>query len=289
MTRNLRSDEGVDQYVMSISRHPVLTREQEVELAEKYKETGCSRAADKLVVSNLRFVVKVAHEYRGYGFPLLDLVQEGNIGLMKAVEKFEPAKGYRLISYAVWWIRAYIQNYIMKSWSLVKMGTTQAQRKLFFKLRSEREKVESEMDGDGRASADDLAARLNVNVSDINDMEARLSARDFSLDCEIVTGGRQRHIDILPDHVESPEESFAEHEEKTVLLQHVDKLSPSLNEKEKYILGNRLLSEKPVTLQEIGTMFSISRERARQIEGNVIRKLRTELEQTDIAPDLRAL
>ncbi|MEC8051351.1 MAG: sigma-70 family RNA polymerase sigma factor, partial [Myxococcota bacterium] len=172
---------------MSISRHPVLTREQEVELAVEYRDTNCPRAADKLVVSNLRFVVKVAHEYRGYGFPLLDLVQEGNIGLMKAVEKFEPAKGYRLISYAVWWIRAYIQNYIMKSWSLVKMGTTQAQRKLFFKLRSEREKVESEMEGDGRASADDLAARLKVNVSDINDMEARLSARDFSLDCEIVS------------------------------------------------------------------------------------------------------
>ena len=178
------------------------------------------KAADKLVVSNLRFVVKVAHEYRGYGFPLLDLVQEGNIGLMKAVEKFEPAKGYRLISYAVWWIRAYIQNYIMKSWSLMKMGTTQAQQ-LFFSC-SEREKVESEMEGDGRASADDLAARLKVNVSDINDMEARLSARDFSLDCEIVSGGRQRHIDILPDHVESPEK-LAEAEEKTVLLQHVNK------------------------------------------------------------------
>jgi len=289
MTRSTRSDEGVDQYVSSISRHPVLTREQEVKLAEEYRDTNCSRAADKLVVSNLRFVVKVAHEYRGYGFPLLDLVQEGNIGLMKAVEKFEPAKGYRLISYAVWWIRAYIQNYIMKSWSLVKMGTTQAQRKLFFKLRSEREKVESEMDGHERASADDLATRLKVNVSDINDMEARLSARDFSLDCEIVAGGRQRHIDILADHVESPEEYFAETEEKTVLLRHVDKLIPSLNEKEQYILGKRLLSEKPVTLQEIGTMFSISRERARQIEGNVIRKLRVELEQTDIAPDLRAL
>ncbi|MCK5689216.1 sigma-70 family RNA polymerase sigma factor, partial [Myxococcota bacterium] len=141
MPASLATMDSLDQYVSQINRHKLLTKSQEQELAFEFLKTGATELAHRMVVSNLRFVVKVAHEYKGYNLKILDLIQEGNIGLMMAVKKFDPEKGYRLISYAVWWIRAYIQNYIIRSWSLVKMGTTQAQRKLFFKMRSEREKA----------------------------------------------------------------------------------------------------------------------------------------------------
>ena len=188
-TASVNTNQSIDQYVAEINRYKLLTREQEVALALDYRDNSNLQAAHKLVVSNLRFVVKIAHEYRGYGLKLLDLIQEGNIGLMMAVKKFDVDKGYRLISYAVWWIRAYIQNFIMRSWSLVKLGTTQAQRKLFFKLRSERERANKRA-GDGeRASTKSLADRLAVGEKDVVDMEQRLAARDFSLDVELQEGG----------------------------------------------------------------------------------------------------
>ena len=161
-TASLPSTQTIDRYVSEINRYKLLTREGEMELALRYRDASDLQAAHKLVVSNLRFVVKIAHEYRGYGFKLLDLIQEGNIGLMMAVKKFDPSKGYRLISYAVWWIRAYIQNFIIRSWSLVKLGTTQAQRKLFFKLRSERERADRAAGPGSTASTTELAQRLDV-------------------------------------------------------------------------------------------------------------------------------
>ena len=244
-----------------INAYPLLKRPDELALATRYREGGQLEAAHKLVVSNLRFVVKVAHEYRGYGLKLLDLIQEGNIGLMIAVQKFEPKKGYRLISYAVWWIRAYIQNFIMRSWSLVKVGTTQAQRKLFFKLRSERERADRAAGPGAVASAESLAAKLSVQEHDITDMEMRLGIRDFSLDVEMQDGSRQNHLDLLanPDWLPSQEETYAHDEEQGQLRRRVREAIDVLNEKERYIVMNRLMADEPQTLQQIGKHFAISR------------------------------
>jgi RNA polymerase sigma-32 factor len=277
MANSISQDPAVDRYVAEINKHPLLSRQEEVELALRYRNEGDLDAAHHLVTSNLRFVVKIAHEYRGYSLKLLDLIQEGNIGLMMAVKKFDSDKGYRLISYAVWWIRAYIQNFIMRSWSLVKLGTTQAQRKLFFKLRSERERADREA-GDGEtASVGALAGRLDVAESDVVDMEARLGARDFSLDVELQDGARQTHMDLLRSDASLQEGRIADMEERQILRGKVYEEMEHLNEKERYIVENRLMAEDPKTLQEIGQHFRISRERARQIEGNVIRKIRTAL------------
>lgn len=265
----------IDQYVSEINRYSLLSREEELALALRYRDTGDLQAAHQLVTANLRFVVKISHEYRGYGFKLLDLVQEGNIGLMMAVKKFDPDKGYRLISYAVWWIRAYIQNFIIRSWSLVKLGTTQAQRKLFFKLRSEREKADRLAGPGETADINELADRLGVDGSDIRDMEMRLAARDFSLDAEIDDGARQSHVDLLKFHGASQESVVGDMEERRFVREQVGAAMAGLNEKERFIVEHRLLSEEPKTLHEIGQHFGISRERARQIEGNVLRKLKT--------------
>jgi RNA polymerase sigma-32 factor len=290
MANFIESDRSIDQYVSEINAYPLLSREDEVSLANEFKQSGDRKAAHRLIVSNLRFVVKVAHEYRGYNLKLLDLVQEGNIGLMMAVRKFEPAKGYRLISYAVWWIRAYIQNFIMRSWSLVKLGTTQAQRKLFFKLRSERERAERQSETGERADAAEMAARLNVHAQEITDMDMRLGSRDFSLDLELQEGARQSHLDLLPnpDCVADQEGSYAQSEERAVLHSKVREQMKVLNDKERYIIRNRLMTDEPKTLQEIGQHFSISRERARQIEGNVIRKMRNSLVGSGIEPHAMA-
>jgi len=180
------SVDSLDRYVAEINRYKLLTREQEMELALKYAKSGDLEAAHELVTSNLRFVVKIAHEYKGYGLRLLDLIQEGNIGLMMAVKKFEPDRGYRLISYAVWWIRAYMQNFILRSWSLVKLGTTQAQRKLFYKLRGTQAQIArlqgAEADLSFRADPSKVATALGVSVEDVVEMDQRLGGRDFSFD-----------------------------------------------------------------------------------------------------------
>ena len=278
-------NESVDRYVGEINRYKLLTCEQEVALAEQYAKNDDLQAAHKLVVSNLRFVVKIAHEYRGYGLKLLDLIQEGNIGLMMAVKKFDPAKGYRLISYGVWWIRAYIQNFIIRSWSLVKLGTTQAQRKLFFKLRSERDKADRAAGPGESASTKQLAQRLKVAEGEVSSMEMRLAARDFSLDAELEPGARQSHLDLLPDNESSnQEEQLANLEERRLVRGKVHEAMGDLNEKERFIVENRLMTDEPRTLQDIGSHFSISRERARQIEGNVIRKIRMALQGSGLEP-----
>ena len=284
----IAAEQSIDRYISEINRYPLLSREQEFALATRYRQTGEVEAAHKLVVSNLRFVVKFSHEYRGYGLKLLDLIQEGNIGLMLAVKKFEPEKGYRLISYAVWWIRAYIQNFIIRSWSLVKLGTTQAQRRLFFKLRSEREKADRAA-GDGRiALVSDLATRLSVNEREIQDMEQRLASRDFSLDAELDEGARQSHLDLLADDTSDQESRYAEAEERHLLRGRVLEAMEHLNVKERYVVENRLMAEDPQTLHEIGEHFHISRERARQIEGNVLRKIRAALAGSDLEPAVAA-
>mgnify|MGYP003702231695 FL=1 len=271
---SLKSNQSIDRYVAEINRHPLLTREQELELARRYQSQGDLSAAHELVVGNLRFVVKIAHEYKGYNLKLLDLIQEGNIGLMMAVKKFDAERGYRLISYAVWWIRAYIQNFIIRSWSLVKLGTTQGQRKLFFKLRSERDKADREAGPGETADLKSIADRLQPNESEVAEMEMRMAGRDFSLDAELEPGSKQSHLDLVADNSETQHDRFAREEERQMVRGKVGEVMQVLNEKERYIVSNRLMAEDPKTLQEIGAHFSISRERARQIEGNVMRKLK---------------
>lgn len=281
MTSFTHSDRSLDRYVADINHYPLLSREDENALAQQYIRTGDENIAKRLVVSNLRFVVKTAHEYRGYGLKLLDLVQEGNIGLMIAVKKFDPDKGYRLVSYAVWWIRAYIQSFIMRAWSLVKVGTTQAQRKLFFRLRSERERADRLAGPGERASALDIAKQLQVGENDVMDMEMRLGDRDFSLDAKVVEGGRSSHMDLLACNADSQEETFASVELKEQLRATVQATMGHLNDKERYVIENRIMADEPPTLQQIGQHLKISRERVRQIEGNIIRKIRTALTAND--------
>ena len=282
MPASLATMDSLDQYVSQINRHKLLTKSQEQELAFEFLKTGATELAHRMVVSNLRFVVKVAHEYKGYNLKILDLIQEGNIGLMMAVKKFDPEKGYRLISYAVWWIRAYIQNYIIRSWSLVKMGTTQAQRKLFFKMRSEREKAKREAGPDNTVSTADLAERLGVKEKALIDMEMRMASRDFSLDMQLDEGSRHTHLDLLADSSADQEKEVARAETDHIVRGTVTEAMETLNEKERFIIKNRLMTDEPQTLQEIGSHFSISRERARQIEGNVLRKMKKALETAGI-------
>jgi RNA polymerase sigma-32 factor len=261
----------LDLYVTEISRFPILTAEEEFRLAVQLTKYNDMEAAEKLVVSNLRFVVKIAHEYRNYGLKLADLVQEGNIGLMHAVKKFDPYKGYRLISYAVWWIRAYIQNYVIKSWSLVKIGTTQAQRKLFFKLSQARKKLESL--SEKRPEFAEIADTLGVRPEEIEEMDIRMSGRDFSLDAQVSEDGESTHMDYLVSDGEDQETALIRKEEMALVQHNIAGALARLNEKESFIIRNRVMADTPLTLQAIGDRYHISRERARQIEKQALRKL----------------
>ena len=254
-----------------VSRFPVLAADEEFRLAVRLKKYNDMEAAEKLVVSNLRFVVKIAHEYRNYGLKLSDLVQEGNIGLMHAVKKFDPYKGYRLISYAVWWIRAYIQNYIIKSWSLVKIGTTQAQRKLFFKLSQAKKRLQNL--SEKKPEFGEIAETLGVRPEDIAEMDLRMSGRDLSLDIPVTEGGESTHMDRLMFEGEDQETALIRKEERALVQHNIAGALAKLSEKESFIIRNRVMADTPLTLQEIGDRYRISRERARQIEKQALRKL----------------
>ncbi len=262
----------LDIYIAEINRFPVLSADEEFRLAVRFKKYNDVEAAEKLVVSNLRFVVKIAHEYRNYGVKLTDLIQEGNIGLMHAVKKFDPYKGYRLISYAVWWIRAYIQNFIIKSWSLVKIGTTQAQRKLFFKLSQAKKKLEtiSEKNPEFR----EIAESLGVKEHEIEEMDLRLSHRDLSLDAYINDESETAHIDYLTYGGEDQEMVLIKKEEMHLVKRNIAGALANLNERESFIIRHRIMTDNPITLQEIGNKYKITRERARQIEKQALKKLR---------------
>jgi RNA polymerase sigma-32 factor len=274
-----------DRYVAEMVKYPLLTREREKALAERYRNLGDLDAARELVVSNLRFVVKISGEYRGYGLRRLDLIQEGSLGLMQAVRKFDPSKGFRLISYAVWWIRAAINSFVMRSWSLVKLGTTQTQRKLFFKLRSARSRADGETGGDARASTDLLVERFNVAENDIAAMEGRLAARDLSLEAQVDMGARQVRVHSLSAYPPSQEERVNELERVKLVHASVSTTMKDLSERERYVVENRLMATEPETLQSVGERFRISRERVRQIEGKILGKIRTAfLSQTSPMP-----
>ncbi len=265
----------LDRYISEINQFELLTPEEEFRLAVRFRKYNDMEAAQHLVVSNLRFVVKIAHEYRNYGMKLADLIQEGNIGLMHAVKKFDPYRGYRLISYAVWWIRAYIQNYIIKTWSVVKIGTTQAQRKLFFKLGQAKKKLEALSQKNPEFA--EIAESLGVKEIEIEQMDLRLSHRDLSLDATISDDGDVSHLDYLTYDGDDQEISLIKKEEMELARKNIAGAMATLNEKESYIIRHRVMADNPETLQEIGDRYRITRERARQIEKQALKKLATAL------------
>jgi len=265
---------SLDTYLVQINQFPLLSKEEEFKLAVRYRKYDDIEAAHKLITSNLRFVVKVAFEYKSYGVKLLDLIQEGNIGLMMAVKKFNPYKGYRFISYAIWWIRAYIQNFIIKTWSLVKIGTTQAQKKLFYKIGKVRKALES--NGENEKKYDLLAHDLDVTKEDIMEMEQRMSSRDLSLDAPFDESQELTHLELLKEESPNQEEAIAQEEEKKIREHEVQNAMKRLNEKEVYVLQNRIMAEEPLTLQQIGDHLKLSRERVRQIESEALNKLKRE-------------
>jgi len=270
---------SLSMYLAEINQYKLLTQEEEQKLARRFTK-GDLKAGHTLVTSNLRFVVKVAYEYRSYGIKMSDLIQEGNIGLMKAVQKFDPDKGIRLISYAVWWIRAYIQNYILKSWSLVKLGTTQAQRKLFFSLARTRRELEKFHAGEGNVSnVDEIAKRLHVKPQEVREMEQRMGGRDLSLDAPMGEDGGNTHVDFVASATAPQDDEFAEKEEAGLINQRVQMALMRLDPRERFIIEQRVMNERPMTLKELGEHFGFSRERARQLEIRAKDKLKNELTQ----------
>ncbi|MHB8709089.1 MAG: RNA polymerase sigma factor RpoH [Desulfuromonadales bacterium] len=270
--------DSFEHYMAQVNRFDLLTAEEEYQLATRFQREGDLEAAHRLVCANLRFVVKVALEYRGYGLRLLDLVQEGNIGLMQAVRKFDPERGLRLITYAVWWIRACIQNYIMKSWSLVKIGTTQAQKKLFYKLAQTRNMLRNLTGGE---SPGEVADELSVDETVVTEMSQRLGQRDLSLDVELAEGGDYTLLHILPDRRPSQETVLIAREERRLLGDRTQAALSGLPPRERQIIEQRILCEQPRTLQEIADEFGISRERVRQLEQNALRRLKVALADLD--------
>ncbi len=262
-------------FMREMEKHPLISKEEEYALAVKYYENEDLEAANKLVVSNLRFVVRIASEYRSYGFPMMDLVQEGSIGLMRAVQKFNPYKGYRLISYAVWWIRVRIQNHIMKFWSNVKIGTTQSQRRLFQRIEGAKRKL-----GITAANMEDddisrLADHFGVNEEDISEMQVRASKRDLSLS-ERPAGddSSATYVELLPDPSDNQEQVLGELGFDSLARENLREALETLSERQKKVINERYFTEPPRKLHEIARDLGVSQERVRQIQAESIGKLR---------------
>lgn len=273
---------GLHRYLQEISQHALLTREETDSLARKFKEDGDPDAAYRLVTSNLRLVVKVAMDFQKYWMQnFLDLIQEGNVGLVQAVKKFDPYRGVKFSYYAAYWIRAYILKFIMDNWRLVKIGTTQAQRKLFFSLNKERKLLESQ---GFTPDVKMLAERLNVKESEVIEMGQRMDNWDVSLESPVREDSDDEQKNFLPDMGPSVEQKVADQEVRERMTELLAKLHDNLNEKEQTILAARLLSDEPLTLQDIADQFGISRERVRQIEANLLKKMKKYLEQE--VPDI---
>ncbi len=264
----------LDLYIAQIKKFDLLSREEECRLATAYRNLGDRQSAQRLICANLRFVVKIAHEYRGYGLRILDLIQEGNIGMMMALKKFDPERGLKFITYAVWWIRAYINNFIMKSWSLVKIGTTQAQKKLFFKLNQTRRSLRRLS---GREDSQDIANELAVRDDEVEEMALRMAARDTSLSLELTEGSGYTLLDSLADERDNQEQLLLEHEETRILSTRVENALAVLKDRERHIVQQRILCDPPQTLQELADHYGISRERIRQIEKSALEKLKGQL------------
>jgi len=260
-------------YMAEVQRHALLSREEETALARRYRSTGDLVAAAQLVSANLRLVVKLAHEYQRNPIALLDLIQEGNIGLMQAVKKFDPDRGVKLSTYAAWWIRAYLLRYIMDNWKMVKLGTTEAQRKLFFKLRQEQQRLTSQ---GIEPSPKLLAERLHVTEKDVEEMDQRLGQDEVSLDAPVGEEGKTTRVErLIPaSTAQAVDERLAAEELKVLFREKLTNFARDLDGKEKYIFEKRLIADEPMTLQDIGVHFGVSRERARQIEAQLIGRIR---------------
>jgi RNA polymerase sigma-32 factor len=265
---------GLTRYLEEIRRFPMLEPQQEYMLAKSWKEHGDRDAAHQLVTSHLRLVAKIAMGYRGYGLPISEVISEGNVGLMQAVKRFEPEKGFRLATYAMWWIKASIQEYILRSWSLVKMGTTANQKKLFFNLRKAKSKISALQEGDLRPDQVGLIAkRLGVTEQDVIDMNRRLGG-DASLNAPIRDDGESGEWqDWLADDSESQESVMAEHEELDNRRKALSSALEVLNDRERRIFQARRLADEPVTLEDLAAEFGVSRERVRQIEVRAFEKV----------------
>ncbi|WNG19701.1 RNA polymerase factor sigma-32 [Cystobacter fuscus] len=271
------SADSLSTYLSEISQYPLLSVQEEQALARRFKQ-GDMAAGHRLVTSNLRFAVKVSYEYRSYGLKMSDLIQEANIGLMKAVQKFDADKGIRLISYAVWWIRAYIQNYVLKNWSLVKLGTTQAQRRLFFALARTRRELEKMGPGEGNiVDAEEIARKLNVKASEVREMEQRMGGRDLSLDAPVGEEGDATHMDFVESESVSQVDEVADRQEADMTRARIRQALTRLDPRERFIIEHRVMGDSEMTLSELGEHFGFSRERARQLEIRAKDKLKAEL------------
>ncbi len=271
----------LSRYLAELRRFPVLSREQEIEIARRYHKYRDPQDAYRLVTANLRLVVKIANEFARASRNLLDLIQEGNVGLMEAVKNFDPYRGIRFPSYAVWWVRAYIYRYLINNWRLVKIGTTQAQRKLFFNLRKESERLDAE---GFTPQPKLLAQRMGVKESEVREMQERMSQSEVSLDAPAGPEDDTRLGEAIPDSEWNPEETTAREEWRNFAHTKVEQFAATLKDKELEIFRIRLLAEEPPTLQEVGARFGISRERVRQIESRLKRRLKDFL--TDQAADI---
>ncbi len=274
----LSSEGSLSHYLQQIKKFPMLSEKQEINLAKKWRDEGDTDAAHTLVTSHLRLVAKIAMGYRGYGLPVTELISEGNIGLMQAVKKYDPDKGFRLATYAMWWIRAAIQEYVLKSWSLVKIGTTAAQKKLFFNLKKLRNRLSDYSEGSLKPhQVKEIASQLNVSEKEVTDMEGRMSGNDYSLNAVVSAEGDEEWQEWLVDEDADHEIKIAEQEEVRKRKELLSKAINVLNDREKDIIHFRKLSETPKTLEELSKEYKISRERIRQIEERAFQKLQMEM------------
>lgn len=266
---------GLARYLNEIKKFPLLTADEEYMLAERFREHGEAEAAHRLVTSHLRLVAKIAMQYRGYGLPVSDLISEGNIGLMKAVKKFEPERGFRLSTYAMWWIKASVTEHILRSWSLVKMGTMAAQKKLFFSLRKAKARLQIFDAGELEPEqAEALSKQFGLSADDILNMNRRMSARDYSLNAPVSEDGDSiEFMDTLVDESPSPEAIVAQREEAGIRNEMLQAALAELPERERHIFVERRLKDDPVTLEQLGGEYGISRERVRQLEVRAFEKV----------------
>ena len=266
---------GLSRYLTEIRKFPMLTKDEEFMLAKRWREHEDPKAAHRLVTSHLRLVAKIAMGYRGYGLPIGEVISEGNVGLMQAVKKFEPDKGFRLATYAMWWIRASIQEYILRSWSLVKMGTTASQKKLFFNLRKAKSAISAFQEGDLHPDQVELiATKLGVEESEVISMNRRLSGPDASLNAPMRVDGESEWQDWLEDTgAVSQETQVAESQERTQRMSLLEAAMTELTDRERHILTERRLKDDPTTLEELASQYGVSRERVRQIEVRAFEKL----------------
>ncbi len=270
----LQGEGGLSRYLTEIRKFPLLEPQEEYMLAKRWKEHEDPEAARRLVTSHLRLVAKIAMGYRGYGLPVSEIVAEGNVGLMQAVKRFEPDKGFRLATYAMWWIRASIQEYILRSWSLVKLGTTAAQKKLFFNLRKAKNNIQAVEEGDLTPEhLDTIADQLGVTKQEVVDMNRRLSGPDSSLNAPVRSDGESEWQDWLKDDTVDQETRLAEREEMSERHELLEHAMSDLTDREREIITARRLQDEPATLEDLSQKFGVSRERVRQIEVRAFEKL----------------